>query len=189
MIFISLWVPFHSSSSVAFFLNFLVLFHHQYLLSFPFFISFISITKLHSFFTSFSWDYFPHDHARSRAYRWGEDGLLGISDEECRLCFGLALWNEKDPILKERLFGLTGNEGTISVIILKENILEKKYRILQHKWPSRKDQGQPIKLKNFYRNTLTRITDGSAWNFETSFLESTQPDWKILCVPEEMPSY
>jgi hypothetical protein len=57
------------------------------------------------------WDYFPHDHARSRAYRWGEDGLLGISDRECRLCFGLALWNGKDPILKERLFGLTGPEG------------------------------------------------------------------------------
>ena len=57
------------------------------------------------------WDYFPHDHARSRAYRWGEDGLLGISDRQCRLCFGLALWNGKDPILKERLFGLTGSEG------------------------------------------------------------------------------
>ena len=57
------------------------------------------------------WDYFPHDQARSRAYRWGEDGLLGITDRECRLCFGLALWNGKDPILKERLFGLTGPEG------------------------------------------------------------------------------
>lgn len=57
------------------------------------------------------WDYFSHDHARSRAYRWGEDGLLGITDRECRLCFGLALWNEKDAILKERLFGLTGTEG------------------------------------------------------------------------------
>ncbi len=57
------------------------------------------------------WDYFPHDHARSRAYRWGEDGLLGISDRECRLCFGLALWNGKDHILKERLFGLSGPEG------------------------------------------------------------------------------
>ena len=57
------------------------------------------------------WDYFPHDHARSRAYRWGEDGLLGICDRECRLCFALALWNGKDPILKERLFGLTGPEG------------------------------------------------------------------------------
>ncbi|HKQ18713.1 MAG TPA: glucosidase [Candidatus Eisenbacteria bacterium] len=57
------------------------------------------------------WGYFPHDHARSRAYRWGEDGLLGISDREGRLCFGVALWNGKDPILKERLFGLTGPEG------------------------------------------------------------------------------
>src|SRR5882757_7187179 len=58
-----------------------------------------------------SWDYFPHDQARSRAYRWGEDGLLGITDRECRLCFALALWNGRDPILKERLFGLTGSEG------------------------------------------------------------------------------
>jgi Glycosyl hydrolase family 63 C-terminal domain len=58
-----------------------------------------------------AWDYFPHDHARSRAYRWGEDGLLGICDRECRLCFALALWNGRDPILKERLFGLGGTEG------------------------------------------------------------------------------
>jgi hypothetical protein len=58
-----------------------------------------------------AWTYFPHDHARSRAYRWGEDGLLGICDRECRLCFALALWNGRDPILKERLFGLTGPEG------------------------------------------------------------------------------
>jgi hypothetical protein len=57
------------------------------------------------------WKYFPHEHARSRAYRWGEDGLLGICDRECRLCFGLALWNGQDPILKERLFGLSGEEG------------------------------------------------------------------------------
>ncbi len=58
-----------------------------------------------------AWNYFPHDHARSRAYRWGEDGLAGISDEEQRLCFALALWNGQDPILKERLFGLTNGEG------------------------------------------------------------------------------
>ena len=57
------------------------------------------------------WEYFTHDQARSRTYRWGEDGLLGISDREGRLCFALALWNGRDPILKERLFGLTGNEG------------------------------------------------------------------------------
>jgi hypothetical protein len=58
-----------------------------------------------------AWDSFPHDHARSRVYRWGEDGLLGISDNHGRLCFALALWNGQDPILKERLFGLTGSEG------------------------------------------------------------------------------
>ncbi|MCH9627347.1 MAG: hypothetical protein S4CHLAM2_09850 [Chlamydiales bacterium] len=58
-----------------------------------------------------SWDFFPHDQARSRAYRWGEDGLLGITDREARLCFALALWNRNDPILKERLFGLTSTQG------------------------------------------------------------------------------
>ncbi len=58
-----------------------------------------------------AWDFFSHDHARSRAYRWGEDGLAGISDNHQRLCFAVALWNGRDPILKERLFGLTGNEG------------------------------------------------------------------------------
>jgi hypothetical protein len=58
-----------------------------------------------------AWEYFPHDHARSRAYRWGEDGLLGVCDREGRLCLALALWNERDPILKERLFGLSGPEG------------------------------------------------------------------------------
>ena len=57
------------------------------------------------------WDYFPHDQARSRAYRWGKHGLLGITDRQNRLCFALALWNGRDPILKERLFGLTGPEG------------------------------------------------------------------------------
>jgi hypothetical protein len=58
-----------------------------------------------------AWDHFPHDHARSRVYRWGEDGIAGISDDMQRICFAVALWNGKDPILKERLFGLTGNEG------------------------------------------------------------------------------
>src|ERR1700749_4083067 len=58
-----------------------------------------------------AWDYFSHDQARSRTYRWGEDGLAGISDDKQQLCFALALWNGKDPILKERLFGLTNSEG------------------------------------------------------------------------------
>src|SRR6516225_1813669 len=58
-----------------------------------------------------AWDYFPHDHARSRAYRWNEDGIAGISDRHQNLCFAIALWNGNDPILKERLFGLTNSEG------------------------------------------------------------------------------
>ena len=58
-----------------------------------------------------AWDYLPHDQARSRAYRWGEDGIAGISDDRQRLCFSLALWNGVDPILKERMFGLTNREG------------------------------------------------------------------------------
>ena len=58
-----------------------------------------------------AWDYFTHDQARSRAYHWGEDGLAGISDDQQQLCFSVALWNGKDPILKERLFGLTNSQG------------------------------------------------------------------------------
>ena len=58
-----------------------------------------------------AWNYFTHDHARSRAYHWGEDGIAGLSDDHQRLCFSLALWNGRDPILKERLFGLTNSEG------------------------------------------------------------------------------
>src|SRR5499427_6311182 len=58
-----------------------------------------------------AWSYFTHDHARSRAYRWGEDGIAGVSDDKQRLCFALALWNGRDPMLKERMFGLTNAEG------------------------------------------------------------------------------
>src|SRR5258707_9023885 len=61
--------------------------------------------------TGNAWDYFSHDQARSRAYRWGEDGLAGISDDRQILCFALALWNGVDPIVKERAFGLTNSEG------------------------------------------------------------------------------
>ncbi|MDA0266898.1 MAG: glucosidase, partial [Cyanobacteria bacterium] len=58
-----------------------------------------------------AWDYFSHAQSHSRAYRWGEDGLLGICDDRQKLCFAIALWNGQDPVLKERLFGLTGNQG------------------------------------------------------------------------------
>ena len=58
-----------------------------------------------------AWDYFPHDHARSRAYRWNEDGMAGVCDDQQRVCLALALWNGHDPILKERMFGLTNSQG------------------------------------------------------------------------------
>ena len=58
-----------------------------------------------------AWTYFPHEHARSRAYRWGEDGIFGLCDREQRLCFAPTFWNGADPILKERFFGLTGPQG------------------------------------------------------------------------------
>ena len=58
-----------------------------------------------------AWNYFSHDQSRSRTYHWGEDGIAGFSDERQRLCFGVALWNGRDPILKERMFGLTNSEG------------------------------------------------------------------------------
>src|SRR5436190_10955983 len=61
--------------------------------------------------TGDAWDYLPHDDARSRAYRWSEDGLAGLCDDQQRLCFALSFWNGADPVLKERIFGLTGNEG------------------------------------------------------------------------------
>ena len=76
-----------------------------------------------AFFATHSWEYFSHDDARSRAYRWGEDGLLGITDRECRLCFALALWNGKDPILKERLYGLTGPQGKLIIFATFESCL------------------------------------------------------------------
>ena len=64
-----------------------------------------------------AWESFSHDQARSRAYQWGEDGLAGISDDHQHLCFALALWNGKDPIIKERLFGLTNSEGNLIIAL------------------------------------------------------------------------
>jgi hypothetical protein len=64
-----------------------------------------------------AWDYFSHDQSRSRTYRWGEDGLAGISDDKQQLCFAIALWNGWDPILKERLFGLTNSEANHGVAV------------------------------------------------------------------------
>ena len=89
-----------------------------------------------------AWEYFPHDHARSRAYRWGEDGIAGISDVRQHLCFALALWNGQDPIVKERLFGLTGNEGNHGEDVKEyyfytDNIPTHAYMKMLYKYPHR----------------------------------------------------
>src|ERR1700685_3602914 len=87
-----------------------------------------------------AWNYFTHDHARSRAYRWGEDGLAGFSDDQQRLCFALALWNGKDPILKERLFGLTNSESNHGEDVKEyyfylDSTATHSYRKYSHKYP------------------------------------------------------
>ncbi len=108
-----------------------------------------------------AWDYFPHDHARSRAYRWGDDGMAGVSDVEQHLCMALALWNGRDPILKERMFGLTGPQGNHGEDVKEywwfldalpsHALLEWRYHYPQAEFPyadlvaenGRRDQSQP----------------------------------------------
>jgi hypothetical protein len=89
-----------------------------------------------------AWEFFPHDHARSRAYRWGEDGIAGLSDVHQHLCFALALWNGNDPILKERLFGVTGNEGNHGEDVKEyyfylDNVPSHAYMQMLYKYPHR----------------------------------------------------
>jgi hypothetical protein len=89
-----------------------------------------------------AWEFFPHDHARSRAYRWGEDGIAGISDDKQTLCFAIALWNGRDAILKERLFGLTGNEGNHGEDVKEyafyvDNVPSHAYMTYLYKYPQR----------------------------------------------------
>ena len=87
-----------------------------------------------------AWNYFPHEHARSRAYRWGEDGIGGISDHKQRLCFAFAFWNERDPILKERLFGLSGPQGNHGedvkeVFFFEDNTPTHSYMRMTYRYP------------------------------------------------------
>jgi len=108
------------------------------------------------------WSYFPHDHARSRAYRWGEDGLLGICDRECRLAFALALWNTEDPILKERLFGLTGPEGNHGedvkeVYFYLDSTPSHSYLKAQYKYPHHAFPYQDLIQENARRGKDSRV--------------------------------
>jgi len=115
-----------------------------------------------------AWNFFTHDHARSRAYRWGEDGIAGLSDDQQHLCFALALWNGKDTILKERLFGLTNSEGS-----------------------RRPDESPDSELQAFYQRLLTetarevfrngrwRFCDRSGWADNPSHLNIMGWCWEM----------
>ena len=137
-----------------------------------------------------AWDHFPHDHARSRAYRWGEDGLLGICDRECRLCFSLALWNGSDPILKERLFGLTGPEGNHGEDVKEEyfyldstpthSYLKGLYKYPQAEYPyarlveenHRRGQGAP----EFELKDTGVFDDGRYWDVTVEYAKASADD-------------
>ena len=100
-----------------------------------------------------AWDFFPHDHARSKAYRWGEDGIAGISDRHQYLCFALALWNGQDPILKERLFGLTGSEGNHGEDVKEyyfylDSTPTHSYMKMLYKYPQDKFPYQELQMEN-----------------------------------------
>ena len=119
------------------------------------------------------WDYFTHDDARSRAYRWGEDGIAGLSDSRQRLCFALALWNGKDAILKERLFGLTGKEGNHGEDVKElyyylDNTPSHSYQKYLYKYPSHCTlHGH----ENYYAIQLTYLFHG--WVYSLSNIKAT----------------
>jgi hypothetical protein len=104
-----------------------------------------------------AWDYFSHDQARSRAYRWGEDGIAGISDDEQRLCLAVAMWNGRDPILKERLFGLTNSEGNHGEDVKEyyfyvDNTPTHSYMRMLYKYPQREFPYSDLVATNRSRN-------------------------------------
>jgi len=111
-----------------------------------------------------AWDYLPHDHARSRAYRWGEDGLAGFSDLKQRICFALALWNGADPILKERLFGLTNSEGNHGEDIKEyhfhlDNAPTHSYAKWLYKYPQRAFPYSDLVVENARRKSQPRSSE------------------------------
>lgn len=118
-----------------------------------------------------AWSHFPHEHARSRAYRWGEDGIAGISDNHQRLCFGLSLWNERDPILKERLFGVTGHQGNHGEDVKElyyylDSTPTHSYMKFLYKYPQRRYPYEELVTENQNRNrdvTEYEILDSDAF--------------------------
>jgi hypothetical protein len=104
-----------------------------------------------------AWSHFPHEHARSRAYRWGEDGIAGISDNHQRLCFAPALWNGEDRMLKERLFGVTGHQGNHGEDVKElyyylDSTPTHSYMKFLYKYPQRRYPYEELVSENIHRN-------------------------------------
>ena len=143
--------------------------------------------------TGEAWDYFPHDHARSRAYRWSEDGLAGICDRHQRLCFAMALWNGRDPILKERLFGLDGSEGNHGEDVKEcyfylDSTPTHSYMKYLYKYPQAEYPYDNLVEENRRRSKNDpefELFDTGAFNddrYFDVFVEYAKADWDDLCI-------
>ena len=143
--------------------------------------------------TGEAWDYFPHDHARSRAYRWSEDGLAGICDRHQRLCFAVALWNGRDPILKERLFGLNGEEGNHGEDVKEyyfyvdstptHSYMKYLYKYPQAEYPYKElveENGRRSKSDPEFELIDTGVFDEDRY-FDV-FVEYAKADWDDICI-------
>src|SRR3954451_7247906 len=139
-----------------------------------------------------AWESLPHDHARSHAYRWGEDGLAGFSDVEQRLCLALALWNGRDPILKERIFGLTGNEGNHGEDAKEQwwfldstpthSWMRWRYHYPQAEFPYARlvaENRRRGKLDPEYELLDTDVFDGGYWQVEIDYAKAAPDD---ICI-------
>ena len=143
--------------------------------------------------TGEAWDYFPHDHARSRAYRWNEDGIAGICDRHQRLCFALALWNGRDSILKERLFGLNGEEGNHGEDVKEyyfylDSTPTHSYMKYLYKYPQAEYPYQKLVAENRRRSKSDpefELIDTGIFNedrYFDVFVEYAKADWDDLCI-------
>jgi hypothetical protein len=143
--------------------------------------------------TGEAWDYFPHEHARSRAYRWNEDGLAGICDRHQRLCFALALWNGRDPILKERLFGLNGSEGNHGEDVKEyyfylDSTPTHSYMKYLYKYPQAEYPYAKLVAENRRRSKSDpefELMDTGVFNedrYFDVFVEYAKADWNDLCI-------
>ena len=143
--------------------------------------------------TGEAWDYFPHDHARSRAYRWNEDGLAGISDRHQDLCFALALWNGRDTILKERLFGLNGSEGNHGEDVKEyyfylDSTPTHSYMKYLYKYPQAEYPYKELVAENRRRSKTDpefELFDTGIFNedrYFDVFVEYAKADWNDICI-------